>query len=121
MNTAMTIKSTRAAGAIAATAGTTALACGVCCVLPIAIPAIALTGAGSALAWFGSMHTWATSIAAAAVAAGWLWVWRIAARSKARTAPATFWLMGVATLALGVAVLWPYVEPAIIAALRPRS
>lgn len=60
MNTAAPKKQGRTAGAIAATAGTAALACGVCCVLPIAIPAIALTGAGSVLAWFGKAHAWMT-------------------------------------------------------------
>jgi hypothetical protein len=110
-------KGGRTAGAIAATAGTAALACGVCCVLPIAVPAIALTSAGGVLAWFGSVHAWATWIAAAAVVAGWLWIWRLAAKSKAKTAPTTLWLMGIATLALGAAVLWPSIEPAIISAL----
>lgn len=118
METVASSKGTRTASAIAATAGTAALACGVCCVLPIAIPAIALTSAGSLLAWFGSVHAWMTWIATVAVAGGWLWVWRSAAKSKARTAPATLVWMGVATLALGAAFLWPYMEPAIVASLK---
>ena len=121
MDTVANGKGARAASAIAATAGTAALACGTCCVLPIAVPAIALTSAGGLLAWFGSVHAWATWIAAAAVVAGWLWVGRLAAKSRARTAPATLWLMGVATLALGAAVLWPHIEPAVISTLGRGS
>lgn len=117
MKTVATGMGGRTAGAIAATAGTAALACGVCCVLPIAIPAIALTSAGGALAWFGRIHAWATWIAAAAVVAGWLWIWRLAAKSAARTAPTTLWLMGIATAALGVALFWPSIEPFVISAL----
>ena len=117
MNTADSKNDGRVAGVIAATAGTAALACGVCCVLPIAIPAIALTSMGGVLAWFGSVHVWATWIAAAAVVAGWIWIVRLAAKSRARTAPATLWLMGIATLSLGVAVFWPFIEPALISVL----
>jgi hypothetical protein len=117
MNTVASKKEGRVAGAVAATAGTAALACGVCCVLPIAIPAIALTSAGGIVAWFGSIHVWATWIAAVAVIAGWIWVGRLAAKSRARTAPATLWLMGIATLSLVLAMLWPVLEPAIISAL----
>lgn len=113
-------KEGRTARTIAATAATAAVACGVCCVLPLAIPAIALTSAGAAIAWFGSIHAWMTWIAGAAVAGGWLWVGLLAARSKAKTAPATLWWMTGATFALGLAVLWPRLEPILVAALTAR-
>lgn len=110
-------KSGRVVGAAAATAATAALACGVCCVLPIALPVIALTTAGSVLAWLGNAHAGATALASVAVLAGWLWIWRQSAKSKARPASATLCLMAIATLALGGALIRPRIEPAIIGAL----
>ena len=104
-------------GVVTATAGTAALACGVCCVLPIAIPAIALGGTGAVLAWFGRAQGWITWMAAAMVAVGWLWIGWQSIRSKAKTAPATFWWMSAATLALVAAFMWPYLEPIVVSAL----
>jgi len=47
----------RGAKRIASTAATTtaigAIACGVCCVLPFALPAVALAGTGGVIAWLG--------------------------------------------------------------------
>ena len=47
----------RGATRLASTAATTtaigAIACGVCCVLPFALPAVALAGTGGVIAWFG--------------------------------------------------------------------
>jgi hypothetical protein len=54
--------------------------------------------AGSILAWF-------------AVAAAWGWVWWESARSRARPATSTLYLMAVATVLLAVALLWPLIEP----------
>lgn len=98
----------------AATVATVALACVACCVLPIAFPAIVLSGAGSILAWWGSAKLWVTSIAALAVIIGWLWVWRQSKARRTRPASATLWLMGLATFALIAAIIWPRFEPMII-------
>jgi uncharacterized membrane protein YphA (DoxX/SURF4 family) len=38
----------------------TAVLCGVCCVLPFALPAVAAAMSGGVLAWIGRGHTWAT-------------------------------------------------------------
>lgn len=56
----------------AATTAIGAVACGVCCVLPFAWPAVAAAGAGGALAWVGRAHGVATSIALVIVMAAWL-------------------------------------------------
>jgi hypothetical protein len=117
MDNAPTQKRGRAVGAIAATAATAALACGVCCVLPIAIPAITLTGTGAVLAWWGNAHAWATGLATLAVVTGWLWIWRQSAKSKARPARVTLWLMGFASFALVAALAWPGIEPLMIRAI----
>lgn len=107
----------RVTGPIAVTTATAALACGVCCVLPIALPAIALTTTGGVLAWLGGAHPWITAIAGAAVIGGWLRVWRVSAKARARPAPATLRWMGVATLVFLAALIWPWIEPAVVRAL----
>jgi hypothetical protein len=104
----------RMIGATAATAATAALACGVCCVLPIALPAIALTTTGSALAWFGNAHAWVTGVACVMVLAGWFWVGSQSIKFKNRPAAATLWMMSVATLVLAGALAWSRVEPAVV-------
>ena len=108
----------RVAGAAAATSVAAALACGACCVLPIAIPAIATGMSGVVVAWFAGSHVWMTVAAALLVMLSWGWVcWK---SLKARTGPAssTWALMGLATVAAGAAVLWPHLEPSIIAMIR---
>ena len=106
-------------GATAAAVATVAVACGVCCVVPLAIPAIGLGGFGAALAWFGAAHAAITIVATALVLLGWVWVLRDATRQTARPSASTLWLMGVATLALAAAIAWPWLEPAVAAALSP--
>lgn len=104
-------------GAVVATAGTAA-ACAVCCVVPIAIPAVALAGFGGVIAWFSGAVSWLAPIALAGVALAWLWVgwdsWRL------RRAPArgTWVLMALATALLALALGWPRIEPAVLALLR---
>lgn len=58
----------RAVGGAAAAAATGALACGAVCVVPVLLPAIALTSAGTVLAWMVGAHAWASALALAAVA-----------------------------------------------------
>ena len=106
-------------GATAAAVATVALACGVCCVVPLAIPAIGLGGFGAALAWFGAAHAAITMVATALVLFGWVWVLRDATRRTVRPSASTLWLMGVATLALAAAIAWPWLEPAVASVLSP--
>ena len=47
---------------------TGAVACGVCCVLPFAFPAVAAASTGSLLAWFAGAHNWVTALAGMMVA-----------------------------------------------------
>jgi hypothetical protein len=106
-------------GATAAAVATVAVACGVCCVVPLSIPAIGLGGFGAALAWFGAAHAAIRIVATALVLMGWAWVLRDAVMRAARPSAPTLWLMGVATLALAAAIAWPWLEPAIASALSP--
>lgn len=112
----------RGATRLASTAATAtalgAIACGVCCVLPFALPAVALASTGGMIAWFGGAFWGALYLASALVAVAWAWVAIVSVRARRRPAPSTIRAMLVATLALGVALIWPALEPHILAALR---
>lgn len=111
----ITEKAARAA-AIATASGV--LVCGVCCVLPIAIPAITLAGTGSAIAWLGGAQGWATMIAAFVVAAAWVWIGLQSILAKAQPARATLYMMVIATVILMLGLLWPRIEPLIVTHLK---
>jgi hypothetical protein len=96
-----------------------AVACGVCCVLPFAFPAVALTAFGSVLATFAGVYWWALSVAVGVVGAGWLWVGLQSLRTGRRAASSTLRAMALATLFLGAAVSWLFAESHIIAMLKP--
>jgi cytochrome bd-type quinol oxidase subunit 2 len=111
----VTEKAARTAAVVSATG---AVACGVCCVLPLALPAVALAGAGGILAWLAGAFVWMTAVAVVAVLGAWGWVWWESARSRARPAASTLYLMTFATTLLAVALLWPLIEPHLSIALR---
>lgn len=112
----------RGASRFASTAATTtaigAIACGVCCVLPFALPAVALAGTGGVIAWFGQAFWGALYSAGVLVTIAWAWVAVSSIRTRRRPAPSTIRAMLVATVALGVALIWPTLEPHILRALR---
>lgn len=110
--------SSRIASVAATSGAAAAVACGVCCVLPFALPAVAATTLGSVIAAFAGVYRWAVILAIALVAAGWLWVGWQSLRARRRPARSTVRAMGVATLLLGVALSWPFLEPRVIAALK---
>ena len=110
--------SQRAARVAAVASATGAVACGVCCVLPVALPAVALASVGGVLAWFAGAFAWATRVAVIAVAAAWGGVWWRGARSRVRPASSTLGLMGLATGLLVVALLWPRLEAMLLPLIR---
>lgn len=111
--------SDRVAGATAVAVATGALACGVCCVLPFALPAAALAVSGGALAWFGRLYGIATLGAALAGALAWGWVgWR-SLRTRRPPASATLLTMVAATVVLAGALLWPHLEGTVLGLLHP--
>lgn len=110
MNTEAKSQDNRAVGAVAATASVAALACGVCCVLPLAIPAAMLASVGGVLAWFSHAYGWMTPLACVAVLAGWFWVTYRSWRSGKRPAKSTLLIMAFATLMMGLAYMWPMFE-----------
>jgi hypothetical protein len=110
----------RAASVAALTTATGAVACGVCCVLPFAFPAVAVAGTGSVLAWFADAHWWATGLAAVIVSGAWMAVGVNARQARAKPSRATLYMMALATAALVLAVLWPRIEPYVIRAVTQR-
>ncbi len=112
----------RGASRLASTAATTtaigAIACGICCVLPFALPAVVLAGTGGVIAWFGQAFWGALYTAVALVTIAWAWVAVGSIRTKRRPAPSTMRAMLLATVALGGALIWPVLEPHILRALR---
>src|SRR5258708_1658569 len=92
------------AGGAAGIAALGALACGVCCVLPFALPAAILAVSGGVLAWFAGAYAWMTALAVAAVAGAWLWTGVRTIRAGRRPAPATQLILTVATAILALAV-----------------
>lgn len=109
---------TRLASTVATTTAIGAIACGVCCALPFALPAIVLAGVGGVIAWLGQAFWEALSLAGALVTIAWAWVAFDSIRSRRRPARSTIRAMVVATIALSVALAWPVLEPHILRALR---
>lgn len=101
-----------------ATSAGAVLSCAACCVLPLALPAVALDGMAGGLAWMEAAHGWLTVAAVVLLAGAWGYVWRQSAATGRRAARATILLLGIATALTLVALAWSWIEPALIAALR---
>lgn len=108
----------KAAGVAALTLSTGALACGACCVLPIALPAVALAGGGSLLAAMMGARPLFLALAVATVAAAWIWIAWTSYRTTMRPAVSSLALMLLATTVMAIALIWPAIERPIIHALR---
>ena len=108
----------KAAGVTAMTLSTGAVACGVCCVLPFALPATILASTGSLLALLVKMHVWVTILAILSVVGAWGWIAWQTRRTRRKPAISTLFMMGAATVLLAVAVLWPLLEKPLIRMLR---
>jgi hypothetical protein len=108
----------RIVAATAAATATGALALAVCCVLPFALPAVAMAAGGGVIAWLARAQGWMMGLALIAVAAGWIWVGWQSLRHNARPATPTVGAMGAASLLLVLAAVWPMVEPIVIELLR---
>lgn len=108
----------RASRAGAMTTASLAVACGVCCLLPFALPAVALTTFGGVVAAVAGAYRWALVVAIGAVVVGWSWVIWQSVRSHRAPARSTRRAMVLASLLLVTALAWPTLERAIIAWLR---
>jgi hypothetical protein len=108
----------RTACGAALTVAAGAVVCGICCVLPFALPAVALASAGGIIASLGAVQFWATVLAASIVAAAWIWIVVQSVNAKAKPARSTLYMMGIATAVLLLALLWSRIEPLIVHALK---
>jgi hypothetical protein len=101
---------TRAAVLAAITLATGAVACGACCVLPFALPAVVLAGTGSVLAWLAGAHVWITGLAVLAVLGAWAWIARQTLWTQRKPATSTLYVMAGATALALIAAFWPLIE-----------
>lgn len=119
IETAPASRANRVAGATAVIVAGGALACGVCCVLPFALPAAALALSGGALAWFGALYSWMTAVAVVAVLVSWAWIGWTSVRARRRPARSTWITMVGATFVLAAALAWPHLEGVVVGLVRP--
>lgn len=104
----------RVVAASAAVTATGAATCAIGCVLPFALPAFAMAGAGGIVAWLIQAHGWMTDLAFVVVTGAWFWIgWR-SVRHKAVPTTWTLSAMAGATLLLGLALIWPTIEPIVL-------
>lgn len=106
-------------GAAVATSGTAILACGACCILPLALPAVIVAGLGGSLSWFAKALPWLTLISLIAVAVAWVMVWRESRATGKRASKLTLLLMLVATVMLAISLAWPFIEERVLAVVIP--
>jgi hypothetical protein len=104
----------KAVSAFAVTAATGAVACAACCVLPFALPAVALAGLGGIIALLAGALVWVTALAVVIIAGAWMWVAWQSFRSQARPARSTLYMMGCATALTTVAAMWRLIEPTLV-------
>lgn len=103
----MSTSSPRAQRAVSASVAIGVIACGVCCAIPFALPAVVLASTGGVLAWLAQGFWWARYLAFALVAGAWLWVGLEARRTHRRPARSTLIAMTVITAALAALTTWP--------------
>jgi len=105
-------------GLVTGTSAAAAVACAVCCVVPVAFPAITLTALGAVVAAFANVYQWALVTAFVLVLGGWIWVAVQRARTYRRPARGTVRGMVLATLLFAVAASWPLFEGYVVRAIR---
>lgn len=105
------------AGTAAATSALAVGASAACCVIPLALPAVAAGALGGALAWFGRTHVVFVVLATALLIAAWAWVAWQSRRRRLRPSPATLLLMGIASVMTVVALAWPALESPLMSAV----
>lgn len=101
------------------TSSASILSCAACCVLPLALPAAALAGAGATLSWFESASPWLRAASLVIVLVAWWMVWWQSARTGKSAARSTIILIGIATVLTIFSLLWePFIEGPLIQLLR---
>ena len=112
-------KGEKAAGAAALVSSTGALlACSACCVLPMALPAVALALGATTLSWMEAAHGWLTIVSVVLLLGAWSLVLWHSSRSGRRAARATIIMLVVASVLTALALAWAWVEPWLVSMLR---
>jgi hypothetical protein len=115
------VRHERTARVAAVTTAAGAVACGVCCVLPFALPTAIVASTGSLFAWIAGAHFWATALAALIVGGAWISIAVQSRRRGAKPSPKTIYAMMLATAGLALAYGWPRIEAHIVAALKAAA
>jgi hypothetical protein len=97
-----------------------AVACGICCVLPFAFPAVAAASTGSVLAWLAGAHKLGNGTGGRNCRRRVDFDWNQSRRARRSPSRATVYMMALATAVLLLAVLWPRLEPHLIRAVTQR-
>lgn len=100
------VRGTKARSAVAVTASTAVVACGICCALPFAIPIAALGSVGGLFAWMGNVSAWLPLLSAVAVIGAWGWLGYQRLSSGRRPSRSTLIVLGVATVVAVTAWSW---------------
>lgn len=101
------------------TSSASVLSCAACCVLPLALPAAALAGAGATLSWFESAAPWLRVASVIIVFAAWWMVWLQSAQTGRKTARSTIALISISTALTILSLLWePFLEAPLIRLLQ---
>lgn len=90
------------------------LSCGLCCLLPLLVPAASLGALGALVSTFAALSWIITPIAAVIVVAAWTSIY-------ARQGPSLrtdIYIASAATLGVVLAILWPHVEPLLVASFQ---
>lgn len=95
---AQTRSAKRGFGGAVAVAAVGAAACGVCCALPFALPAVVLAGAGGAMAWLNEARGVFAIVGVPLVVLAWVWVGQNSARTGRRPARSTLVAMVTASI-----------------------
>jgi hypothetical protein len=112
-----TVKSTSAANSALGSSAVAVIACGACCLLPVAFPAVAAGATGTVLAALAAGHGWLTGLAAITLVGAWGWIWQQSRKRRVRLARSTVVQMGAATFLMALALGWRWIEPPLMATL----
>lgn len=87
-----------------------AVACGACCALPFALPAVSVALGSGAVQWSAGANIIVSSVALLALVAAWLWVLMSARRSGRKVGTSTMIALGGASTVWLIGLVWPWID-----------
>ena len=100
------------------TASGAIIACSACCILPLALPAVALALGATTLAMMKASHVGLTFVALAMLVGAWFVVWRQMKRTGKGIARSSRAMMLVATLLTVIALCWQWIEQPLVTLMK---